>query len=167
MEFDGFGIGGAIDKHRLGSIIGWVVEELPEDKPRHLLGIGEPDDLFAAVAAGADTFDCVAPARVARNAAVFSATGRFNVNTAYYRRRFEPIDAWCDCYTCANYTTAYLHHLFKANESLAGTLATIHNQRFIVRLVDRMRHAISDGDFVAYREDFLGRYYAGTRSGSP
>lgn len=166
MGFAGFGIGGAIDKHRLGEIIGWVVAELPDDKPRHLLGIGEPDDLFAAVAAGADTFDCVTPARVARNAAVFSADGRFNVNTAPNRRSFEPIDADCDCYTCAHYTRAYLHHLFKANESLAGTLTTIHNQRFTVRLVDRMRQAISDGDFAEYRDAFLGRFYAGSRTGS-
>lgn len=168
MGFAGFGIGGAIDKHRIGQIIGWVVEELPEDRPRHLLGIGEPDDLFAAVAAGADTFDCVTPARVARNAAVFRSTGRANINTAPNRRRFAPIDEDCDCYTCRHYTCAYLHHLFKANESLAGTLATIHNQRFIVRLVDRMRQSISDGDFADFRTDFLGRYYAATRAaGSP
>ena len=130
------------------------------------MGIGEPDDLFAAVAAGADTFDCVTPARVARNAAVFSARGRYNINTAPHRRRFGPIDDECDCYTCAHYTAAYLHHLFKAGESLAGTLATIHNQRFIVRLVDRMRQAIADGDFAEFREEFLGRYYAGTATGS-
>ncbi len=166
MGFAGFGIGGAIDKHRLAEIIGWCVEELPEDRPRHLLGIGEPDDLFRAVEAGADTFDCVTPARVARNAAVFSATGRFNVNTAANRRRFAPIDDGCDCYTCAHYTCAYLHHAFKAGEPLSGTLATIHNQRFIVRLVDRMRQSISDGDFAEFRADFLGRFYSGTRTGS-
>ena len=168
MDFAGYGIGGAIDKHRLAEIIGWVVDELPEDRPRHLLGIGEPDDLFAAVAAGADTFDCVTPARVARNAAVYSADGRYNINTAANRRRFEPIDAECDCYTCSHYTAAYLHHLFKAGESLASTLATIHNQRFIVRLVDRMRETMATGEFDAYRDEFLGRFYAGTRSlGSP
>ena len=168
MGFAGYGIGGAIDKHRLPEIIGWVVEELPEDRPRHLLGIGEPDDLFAAVAAGADTFDCVTPARVARNAAVFSADGRYNINTAAHRRRFEPIDDECDCYTCTHYTAAYLHHLFKAGESLASTLATIHNQRFIVRLVDEMRETMADGQFDAFRQDFLGRFYAGTRSfGAP
>jgi queuine tRNA-ribosyltransferase len=166
MGVAGFGIGGAIDKRRLSEIIGWVVDEVPDDKPRHLLGIGEPDDLFAAVAAGADTFDCVTPARVARNAAVFSTTGRFNINTAPHRRRFEPIDPACECYTCTHYTAAYLHHVFKAGESLAGTLATIHNEHFIVRLVDRMRRAIAEGDFAEFREDFLGRYYAGTGTGS-
>ncbi len=167
MGIDGFGIGGAIDKQRLGDIIGWIVDEVPEDKPRHLLGIGEPDDLFTAVAAGADTFDCVTPARVARNAAVFSSTGRYNITTAAHRRRFGPIDASCDCYTCSHYTAAYIHHLFKAGESAAGTLATIHNQRFIVRLVDRMREAITAGDFTEFRTEFLGRYYAGTATGSP
>ena len=166
MDFDGYGIGGAIDKLRLTDIISWVVQELPEKRPRHLLGIGEPEDLFAAVAAGADTFDCVTPARVARNAAVYSRSGRYNVNTAAYRRRFSPIDEGCDCYTCAHYTTAYLHHLFKAGESLAGTLATIHNERFIVGLVDRMRQAIEDGDFDEFRDDFLGRYDTARGSGS-
>ena len=97
---------------------------------------------------------------------VFSADGRFNINTSGHRRRFEPIDPACDCYTCGHYTAAYLHHLFKAGESLAGTLATIHNQRFLVRLVDRMRQAIGDGDFTEFRADFLGRYYAGTATGS-
>ena len=88
--FDGYGIGGALEKQNLATIVGWVTDELPEDKPRHLLGISEPDDLFAAVAAGADTFDCVSPSRVARNAAVYSATGRYNITGARYRRDFTP-----------------------------------------------------------------------------
>jgi len=157
--FDGYGIGGALEKQNLATIVGWVTEELPEDKPRHLLGISEPDDLFAAVAAGADTFDCVSPSRVARNAAVYSANGRFNITGARYKRDFTPIDAECDCYTCANYTRAYLHHLFKAKEILASTLATIHNERFIIRLVDAIRQSITDGDFDELREHTLGRYY--------
>ena len=137
--FDGYGIGGALEKQNLATIVGWVSSELPDDKPRHLLGISEPDDLFAAVEAGADTFDCVSPSRVARNAAVYSADGRYNITGARYRRDFTPIDAECDCYTCAHYTRAYLHHLFKAKEMLASTLCTIHNERFIVRLVDEIR----------------------------
>ena len=126
---------------------------------RHLLGISEPDDLFAAVAAGADTFDCVSPSRVARNAAVYSATGRFNITGARYRRDFTPIDAECDCYTCAHYTRAYLHHLFKSKEILAATLSTIHNQRFVIRLVDQIRESIYQGRFDDLREHVLGRYY--------
>lgn len=164
MNFDGFGIGGAIEKRNLTEIVTWVTEELPEGKPRHLLGIGEPGDLFAGVASGADTFDCVSPSREARNSAVYSPTGRFNLLASAHRRAFEPIDAECDCYTCTHYTRAYLHHGFKAKEMIASTLATIHNIRFTVRLVDSMRTAIEHGDFDALREEFLGRYYAGTAS---
>ncbi|MDZ4234211.1 MAG: tRNA guanosine(34) transglycosylase Tgt [Dietzia sp.] len=158
--FDGYGIGGALEKQNLATIVGWVSSELPEDKPRHLLGISEPDDLFAAVESGADTFDCVSPSRVARNAAVYSVTGRYNINTARYRSDFTPIDAECDCYTCAHYTRAYLHHLFKAKELLAATLCTIHNERFIVRLVDDIRDSIRTGRFDELREHVLGRYYS-------
>ena len=128
-------------------------------QPRHLLGISEPDDLFAAVAAGADTFDCVSPTRVARNAAIYSRFGRYNVNGARYRRDFSPLDEGCDCYTCTHVTRAYLHHLFKAKEMLSATLATIHNERFTVRLVDDIRAALKSGDFHAFRDEFLGRIY--------
>ncbi|GAA4906443.1 tRNA guanosine(34) transglycosylase Tgt [Tessaracoccus lubricantis] len=163
QRFDGFGLGGALEKQNLGRIIGWMVDELPEDKPRHLLGISEPDDLFAAVEMGADTFDCVNPSRVARNAAIYTADGRYNVNTAAHRRSFIPLEDGCDCYTCTHYTRAYLHHLFKAKEMLASTLATIHNERFTVRLVDQMRLTLKDGTFGAFRSEFLGRFYAGRR----
>lgn len=159
-RFDGYGIGGALEKENLGTTVGWVTDELPADKPRHLLGISEPDDFFAAIAAGADTFDCVMPSRVARNAALYTADGRFNVNTAPHRRAFEPIEADCDCYTCTHYTRAYLHHLFKAKEMLASTLSTIHNERFTVRLVDDIRVSIETGTFEDFRADFLGRFYA-------
>jgi queuine tRNA-ribosyltransferase len=157
--FDGYGIGGALEKQNLATIVGWVTDELPEDKPRHLLGISEPDDLFSAVEAGADTFDCVSPSRVARNAAIYSGTGRYNITGARYKRDFTPLDAECDCYTCGHYTRAYLHHLFKAKEMLASTLATIHNERFIIRLVDQIRASIGDGRFADLREHVLGRYY--------
>ena len=135
-----------------------MVEELPEDRPRHLLGISEPEDLFEAVAAGADTFDCVNPSRVARNAAIYTAEGRYNVTTARNRRAFEPLEEGCDCYTCTHYTRAYLHHLFKAKEMLAYTLATIHNERFTVRLVDRIRLSLETGGFEDFRAEFMGRY---------
>ena len=160
LDFDGFGIGGALEKQNLATIIGWVTSELPEEKPRHLLGISEPDDLFAAVAAGADTFDCVSPSRVARNAAVYSSTGRFNITGSRYRRDFTPIDPECDCYTCAHYTRAYLHHLHKSKEILAATLTTIHNLRFVIRLVDQIRESIYQGRFDDLREHVLGRYYS-------
>lgn len=160
MDFSGFGIGGALQKDALGEILGWVVDELPDNKPRHLLGIGEPDDLFVAIASGADTFDCVSPSRVARNSAVFHRNGRFNLLTAASRRAFVPIDDACDCYTCGHYTRAYLHHAFKAKEMIAATLATIHNERFIVRLVDDIRHSITVGQMSDFQREFIGRYYA-------
>jgi queuine tRNA-ribosyltransferase len=160
---DGYGIGGALEKDNLGTIVRWVCEELPEDKARHLLGISEPNDIFTAIENGVDTFDCVSPSRVARNAAVYTAHGRFNVNTAASRRNFSPIDEDCDCYTCMRYTQAYLHHLFKAREMLAATLCTIHNERFVVRLVDDIRSSIENGTFIDFKIDFLSRYYALSR----
>ncbi len=158
ISFDGFGIGGALDKDALGTIVSWVNEELPQNKPKHLLGIGAPEDLFVGVENGIDTFDCVLPSRIARTSSLYTMQGRFNVSNAPYRRAFVPIDEKCDCYTCTNYTRAYLHHLFRSKEILAATLATIHNERFIVRLVDQMRQALIDGDFADLKADFLGRY---------
>ncbi len=158
QRFDGYGIGGALEKENLGTIVGWVSESLPEDKPRHLLGISEPEDVFAGVAAGADTFDCVNPSRVARNAAIYTHRGRYNVNTAPYRRDFTPLEDGCGCYTCTHYTRAYLHHLFKAKEMLASTLATIHNEWFTVKLVDDIRDSIEQGRFEELRRDWLGVY---------
>ena len=163
QSFDGFGLGGALDKEKLGTIVGWMCEELPTDKPRHLLGIGEPDDLFIGVENGADTFDCVAPSRQARTSAVFTLDGRVNLTNAKYQRQFSPIDESCDCYTCTHYTAAYLAHLFRAKEMVAATLATIHNERFIVRLVDQMRVSIELGNFFDFKNEFLGRFYAGKR----
>ncbi|WP_245550730.1 tRNA guanosine(34) transglycosylase Tgt [Nocardia paucivorans] len=157
-EFDGYGIGGALEKHNLGTIVGWCGDELPEHKPRHMLGISEPEDLFAAVEAGADTFDCVNPSRVGRNGGIYVDAGRFNIDTRRFRRDFTPIDENCDCYTCANYTRAYIHHLFKAREMLASTLCTIHNERFTIRLVDRIRASIEGGYFDEFREETLGRW---------
>ena len=161
ISFDGFGLGGALDKENLGTIVEWMCEELPRNKPRHLLGIGEPDDLFIGVENGADTFDCVAPSRQARTSAVFTRDGRVNLSNAKYQREFSPIDDDCDCYTCSNYSAAYLAHLFRSKEMVAGTLATIHNERFIVRLVDQMRLSIESGDFFEFKREFLGRFYSG------
>ena len=158
ISFDGFGIGGALDKDSLGTIVTWVNEVLPENKPKHLLGIGAPEDLFVGVENGIDTFDCVLASRIARTSAVYTMEGRFNASNGAYKRDFNAIDDECDCYTCTHYTRAYINHLFRGKEILAATLATIHNERFIVRLVDQMRQALLDGNFADMKADFLGRY---------
>ncbi|MDN6259354.1 MAG: tRNA guanosine(34) transglycosylase Tgt [Corynebacterium sp.] len=160
--FGGFGIGGALEKENLGTITGWVCDELPEDKPRHMLGISEPDDLFTAIAAGADTFDCVAPTRLARRGGVYTLDGRLNLMAGRHRHDFIPIDAGVGGYVCDNYTRAYIHHLLRAKEYLAGTLCTLHNIHFMVTLTNNIRRSIEDGRFEEYRDEFLGRYYADT-----
>lgn len=160
MDFDGYGLGGALRKENIGNNVRWMCEELPEDKPRHMLGISEPDDIFDCIENGADTFDCVSPARVGRNGALYTRYGRINVTRAQYKQDFTPFDAECDCYTCQNYTSAYIHHLFKSDELLSNTLATIHNERFIVRLVDDIRASIADGTFYEFKARFLGDYYS-------
>ncbi len=161
QQFDGFGIGGALEKENLGTIVSWCAQELPNNKPRHLLGISEPDDFFAAIETGADTFDCVNPSRVARNGAIYTKDGRYNVQVAASRRAFVPLEDGCECYTCTHYTRAYIHHLFKAKEMLASTLATIHNEYFTVGLVDEIRRSMESGDFAACKQEWLGRFYAG------
>jgi queuine tRNA-ribosyltransferase len=160
LDFDGFGIGGAIEKSRLGEIVRWTTEELPADKPKHLLGIGEPDDIFEAVAQGIDTFDCVSPTRVARNGAVYTRDGRYNLRGASYIEDFRPLDPECSCYTCGNYSRAYVNHLLRAKERLAATLISHHNEHFIMRMVADIRTSILDDSFEALRRDWLGRYYA-------
>ncbi|MCH6197269.1 tRNA guanosine(34) transglycosylase Tgt [Corynebacterium mastitidis] len=157
--FGGFGIGGALEKGNLGTIVGWVCDELPEHKPRHLLGISEPDDLFTAVEAGADTFDCVAPTRLGRRGGVYTLDGRLNLTNARFKRDFRGIDEEFGGYVSQNYSRAYIHHLLKAKEFLAGTLCTMHNLAFMVGLVDNIRAAITAGEYEAFRDEFLGRYY--------
>lgn len=157
--FGGFGVGGALEKENLGTIVEWVSQELPDNKPRHLLGISEPDDLFTAVAAGADTFDCVAPTRLGRRGGVYTLDGRMNLSNARFRRDFTPVDAEVGGYVSENYTRAYIHHLLRAKEYLAGTLCTLHNLHFMIKLVDNIREAMLQGRFEEYRAEFMGRYY--------
>ena len=159
MGFDGYGIGGALEKSELGTIVGWCSEELPDHQPRHLLGISEPDDLFTAIENGADTFDCVSPTRVARGGAFYTAHGRFNITNARFRDDFSVLDEGCDCHTCGHYTKAYLRHLMKAKELLGATLLSLHNERFVIRMVEQARQAIFDGDYQELKEQTLGRYY--------
>ncbi|MDO8619999.1 MAG: tRNA guanosine(34) transglycosylase Tgt [bacterium] len=157
-EFSGFGIGGSFDKEDMGSAVRWVNELLPEEKPRHLLGIGDPLDLFGAVENGCDLFDCVAPTRQARTGSLYTRHGRFNIENAKYKNDFSPVEQGCTCYTCKHFTRAYLAHLFRSNEILANTLASIHNVHFIVNLVKQMREGIITGTFSRLKEDFFASY---------
>ena len=158
MDFDGYGIGGSFDKDDMTTAVGWVNAILPENKPRHLLGIGEPEDLFGAVENGCDLFDCVAPTRTGRNGTLHTRHGKINMRNARFVRDFSPVDNECDCYTCENYTRAYIAHLFRSDEMLAGTLASIHNLRFLVSLVEQMREAILNDTFNSLKTNFLTRY---------
>ncbi|BAR07452.1 queuine tRNA-ribosyltransferase [Scardovia inopinata] len=159
LDFDGFGIGGAIEKRIIGQICSWICDELPENKPRHVLGIAAVDDIFACVENGGDTFDCVAPARTARNGAVYTHDGRWNVKRSSMRTDFRPIEENCDCYTCRNYSRAYICHLLHAREMTGATLTTIHNERFFVRLLDEIRDSIDGGYFADFKEETLARFY--------
>lgn len=161
LDFDGYGIGGVFEPEEISSTVKWVDEILPENKPRHLLGMGsQPADLFLGVQYGIDTFDCVAPTRQARNGALFTYDGRINIKNNRFQKDFTPIDNDCDCYTCKNYTRAYVNHLFRADEILGLTLASIHNERFVVRTVDEIRESIKeDGSFFDFKKRFLERYY--------
>ncbi len=165
QSFDGFGIGGALRKEQLGEIVSWVTPELPSDRGRHLLGISEPYDLFVAIDAGIDTFDCVNPSRVARNGAIYAPDGRYNITNSRFARDFTPLAENCGCYTCTNFTKAYVRHLFKAKEILAATLATIHNEWFTVRLVDAIRQSLLEGRFEEFRNETLRRFYGEGRLG--
>ncbi len=157
-EFDGFGIGGSFAKEDMSTAVKWVNDVLPEEKPRHLLGIGEPEDLFMGVENGVDLFDCVTPTRHGRNGTLYTKTGRMIIQNTEYQRDFTAIELDCECYTCKNYSRAYVAHLFRAKEMLAGVLASIHNMYFLIHLVDDMRSAIIDNTFYEFKKAFLEKY---------
>ncbi len=156
--FDGFGIGGSFAKEDMETAVKWVNEILPEDKPRHLLGIGEPEDLFMGVENGVDLFDCVVPTRLGRNGTIYTKEGKISITNTKYRNDFTPIEADCECYTCKGFTRAYVAHMFHGKEMLGGTLASIHNVHFIVGLVAKMRQNIVDDTFSEFKHEFLARY---------
>ena len=158
MDFDGYGIGGSFAKEDMQTAVKWVNEILPEEKPRHLLGIGEPEDLFMGIENGVDLFDCVAPTRIARNGSLFTKKGKINIFNTQYRNDLGKIDEDCKCYTCENYTRMYIAHLFHAKEMLACTLASIHNLYFIINLVKNIRQSILDDKFFEFKDEFLGIY---------
>jgi queuine tRNA-ribosyltransferase len=161
MPFAGFAIGGLSvgePKAMMWEMLDITVPELPEDKPRHLLGVGSPEDLFEGVARGIDMFDCVLPTRVARNGGLFTLDGRVNIASARFREEHGPVDPSCDCPTCAEFSAGYLHHLARSGELLYYRLASLHNLRFMFRLIDRIRQSIFDGTFSELRSSFLTRY---------
>jgi queuine tRNA-ribosyltransferase len=151
MNFDGFGIGGSFDKDDISTAVGWVVDELPEEKPRHLLGIGEPEDIILGIENGIDTFDCVSPTRTARNGTAYSSLGRLNILNTQYREDFGKLDPVCECYTCTKYTRAYIAHLFRSKEMFGATLLSIHNLYYLVNLAKRARQAIIDGNWDEFK----------------
>lgn len=157
--FDGFGIGGSFAKDDIATAVGWVTDELPEGKPRHLLGIGEPIDFFLGVEQGIDTFDCVAPTRIARNGNAYTAQGRINMFNSKFRTDMSPLQSDCACSTCTTYTRSYLAHLFHAKEMLAATLVSIHNLYFVNKLVADIRQSLIDGNFESFKKEFLDHYY--------
>ncbi len=159
MDFDGYGIGGSFTKEDIGTAVRWVCEELPEGKPRHLLGIGEPLDILLGIENGVDTFDCVAPTRIARNGAVYTYDGRINITNAQYKEDMSPISENEEWYT-HKYTKAYLAHLFRSDEMLAATLASIHNLKFLTTLCEDARNHILAGTFKEFKDTFINRYYA-------
>jgi len=158
LDFDGFGIGGSFAKEDMQTAVKWVNEILPEEKPRHLLGIGEPEDLFMGVESGVDLFDCVLPTRNGRNGTLYTKTGKMHIENAQYRDDAKPVEADCDCYTCQNYSRGYIAHLFHGKEMLAGTLSSIHNVHFLVNLVKQIRQSILDGNFEEFKNKFLEKY---------
>ncbi len=133
---------------------------MPEEKPRHLLGVGEPIDMILGVENGCDTFDCVVPTRLGRNGTFYTSRGKIHIGNTKYRNVLKPIEESCGCYTCQNYTTAYVSHLFRAKEMLAGTLASIHNLYFLNNVASQIRESILTGTFQKFKENFISKYKA-------
>jgi len=157
LPFDGIAIGGSFGKFKkdMHRVLEWTIPLLPEEKPRHLLGIGGIEDFFECVDRGIDMFDCAAPTREARNGALMIRQGRLNILNSAYKTDKKPIEKNCQCYTCQNFSRAYLRHLFLAKEILAYQLATIHNICFVHNLVRKIRQSILDGKFQKFKKEFL------------
>jgi queuine tRNA-ribosyltransferase len=161
LDFPGYAIGGLSvgeSKKDLYGVAAFTAKLLPEDKPRYLMGVGFPEDLVEAVARGIDMFDCVMPTRNARNGTVFTSRGRVILKNSSNRDDFGPLDPDCDCYTCRNYSRAYLRHLFMAGEMLGPRLATVHSIRFYLHLMEEMRQVIKEDLFSQWRKEFYEKY---------
>ena len=161
LDFPGYSIGGLSvgePKEMMHQMLEVTVPLLPEDKPRHLLGVGSPEDLFECTSLGIDIFDCALPTRIARNGSFLTSQGRLNIRNSQYTDDPAPIEEGCDCYACQNFSRAYLRHLVMAKEILGVRLATIHNLHFMLKLMREIREAIVRGDFVTLKEEFLASY---------
>ena len=161
MDFDGYSIGGTSvgeTKDTMYKMIDYAIKYLPEDKPRYLMGVGEPIDLLEGVERGVDMFDCVLPTRLARHGNVFTRNGRINIRNNKYKDDFTCIEDSCDCYACKNYTKAYIRHLIVANETFGARLLSIHNIRFLIKMMEEIRESIKNDTFLEYKKEFIDKY---------
>ncbi|MBR4231446.1 MAG: tRNA guanosine(34) transglycosylase Tgt [Bacilli bacterium] len=165
LNFDGYSIGGVANdgesKLDMYKAIEYSTPYMPEDKLRYLMGVGDPIDLIEGVIRGVDIFDCVIPTRLARHGHAYTKMGKINLKNNQYKDKFEPIDETCDCYACKSYTKAYIRHLIVENETFGARLLSIHNIRFLVRLMENIRESIQKGTLLEFREEFVQNYYGG------
>ena len=162
LDFPGYAVGGLSvgePAELMYDILSYTTPFLPEDKPRYLMGVGTPDYLIEAVLRGIDMCDCVLPTRIARNGTAMTSHGKVVVRNATFEKDWTPLDSECDCYTCTHYTRAYIRHLIKAGEILGARLLTIHNLRFLVRLMENVREAIEQDRLLEFRDEFYKKYY--------
>ncbi|EFG50145.1 tRNA-guanine transglycosylase [Aerococcus viridans ATCC 11563 = CCUG 4311] len=162
LDFPGYSIGGLSvgeSKEDMYKVLDYLTPVMPEDKPRYLMGVGSPDALIEGVIRGVDMFDCVLPTRIARNGTTMTSQGRVVIKNAQYARDFTPLDPNCDCYTCRNYTRAYIRHLLKANETFALRLTSIHNLHFLINLMEQIKDAIREDRLLDFRDEFFLQYY--------
>ncbi len=161
MDFDGYSIGGTSvgeGKDVMYKMIDYAIDYLPENKPRYLMGVGDPVDLLEGVSRGVDMFDCVLPTRIARHANAFTLTGKINLKNAKYKDDFSKLTDDCDCYTCKSYSKAYIRHLIVSGETLGARLLSIHNLRFLIKLMEDSRAAIEEERFLEFKDEFLNKY---------
>ena len=161
LIYHGYAIGGISvgePKKEFLDILRYTTPLMPKDKPRYLMGVGTPDYLIEAAISGIDMCDCVLPTRIARNGTAMTSSGKVVVRNATYERDWGPLDKECDCYTCKNYTRAYIRHLIVCNEMLGGRLLSIHNIRFLIRLTEELREAIKNDKFMEYKNSFINNY---------
>ena len=161
IGFDGYAIGGTSvgeDKDTMYKMIDYAIEYLPEDKARYLMGVGDPYDLFEGVERGVDMFDCVHPTRLARHGHAFTKYGKINLKNAKYKEDFTPVDVDCDCECCKHYTKAYIRHLLVVEETLGQRLLSVHNLRFLIRIMEGIRLSIKEDRFLEYKKEFIDNY---------